>query len=88
MGNPSKMGLRCLCQPTSQINFTEEMVGCGETIPAARPAANCHPGLVYPVEEDRVNEKPKGKPVPGEEEKQHLPCQPGEEGIRAKHWEA
>lgn len=88
MGNPSKMGLWCLCQPTSPINVTEEMVGCGEIIPAARPAATCPPALVYPVEEDKVNEKPKGRPVPREGEKQHLPCQPREEGIRAKHWGA
>lgn len=32
MGNASKMRLWCPCQPTSQINVTEEMVGCEETI--------------------------------------------------------
>lgn len=85
MGNPSKMGLRCPCQPTSQMHVAEETVGCGQTIPAARPTASCPPGLVYPVEKDRVNEKPKGRPVPMKGEKQHLPCQPGEEGIGAKH---
>lgn len=84
MGDPSKMGLWCPCQPTSKIHLTEEMVGCGETI----PAATCPPGLVYPVEEDRVNEKPKGRPVPREGKKQHLLRQPREGGIGAKHWGA
>lgn len=86
MGNPSKMGLWCPCQPTSQVHLAKETVGCGEIIPAAGPAATCPPGLVYTVEENRVNEKPKGRPVPREGEKQHLSCQPGEEGTGAKHW--
>lgn len=64
------------------------MVGCGETIPTARPAATCPPGLVYPVEKDRVNEKPNSRPVSRKGENQHLSCQPREEGIRAKHWGA
>lgn len=71
--------------PSAGIPVEERRWDAGSLFPSTpRCQPPSQPCLLFPGEEEGVNEKPKGRQVSREGEKQHLLGQPGEEGSGAE----